>query len=73
MTKPVPEARAVLEALRPELAEAGEAENLEPGPSPHEPLIASQESDVTEELDLGVTEIASNASDLFASMPPIEA
>ena len=43
--------RAILKALRRELVEAGEVGNLEPGPSPHEPFIAPQESDVAEELE----------------------
>ena len=47
----MPFVRAILKALRRELAEAGEVGNLEPGPSPHEPLRAPQESDVAEELE----------------------
>ena len=47
---PMPLVRAVLTALRRELREAGEISNLEPGPSPHEPLIAPQEPAVAEEL-----------------------
>ena len=47
---PMPLVRAILKALRRELAEAGEVGNLEPGPSPHEPLVPPQQSDVVEEL-----------------------
>ena len=47
---PMPLVRAILKALRRELAEAGEVGNLESGPSPHEPLLPPQQSDVVEEL-----------------------
>ena len=47
----MPLVRAILKALRGKLAEAGEVGNLEPGQSPHEPLIAPQVSDVAEELE----------------------